>query len=209
MEREVSGILSGTGGLVICGYPPRDLDRMMSFYLAAKQAGRDLVIDMRQAYLLKLFSESETLRGAYPAPDGKNIRIYIPKGEWGLIDKDQKRFTRKLLYEDYCKWQRPFLDYPNAVDYGDVRKGQRDLVVFCSDFKMNDLVDIRPDEGATYIRSLTEPFDVEMEHKEEQVRNWLTHFGVIKKEDDWHQIHVSGHGDGGQIKRIIDGADAC
>ena len=40
--------------LVICGYPIRDLDRLMSFYLAAKTSGRFLVIDLKQAYLLKI-----------------------------------------------------------------------------------------------------------------------------------------------------------
>ena len=66
------------------------------------------------------------------------------------------------------------------------------------------MIDIKPDEGATYIRSLTEPFDLEMELKEEQIKNWFMHFGVIKKDQDWQQIHVSGHGDGNQIKQVID-----
>ena len=37
-----------------CGYPIRDLDRLMSFYLAAKTSERFLVIDLKQAYLLKI-----------------------------------------------------------------------------------------------------------------------------------------------------------
>jgi len=47
-----------------------------------------------------------------------------------------------------------------------------------------------------------------MELKAEQIRNWFEHFGVISKERDWHQVHVSGHGDGEQIKHVIDGANA-
>ena len=31
---------------------------------------------------------------------------------------------------------------------------------------------------------------------------------VITREQDWNQIHVSGHGDGLQIKRVIDGSNA-
>ena len=49
-------IINETKELVVCGYPIRDLDRLMSFYLAAKNSGRYLVVDMKQAYLLKLFS---------------------------------------------------------------------------------------------------------------------------------------------------------
>ena len=85
---------------------------------------------------------------------------------------------------------------------------QNNFIFFCSDFKLQDLIDIKPDSGATYIRSLTEPFDVEMELKEEQVKNWFVHFGVLKRDQDWHQIHVSGHGDGTQIKKVIDGSNS-
>ena len=87
-------------------------------------------------------------------------------------------------------------------------KNQSNLIFYCSDFKLQDLIDIKPDEGASYIRSLTEPFDVEMELKEEQIRNWMEHFGVVTSEKDWHKVHVSGHGDGEQIKRVIDGSNA-
>ena len=65
-----------------------------------------------------------------------------------------------------------------------------------------------PIEGSSYIRSLTEPFNTEMEIKEDQVKNWFVHFGVLKREDDWHQIHVSGHGDGEQIKYVVENTNA-
>ena len=79
---------------------------------------------------------------------------------------------------------------------------------YCSDFKLQELIDVKPKEGSSYIRSLTEPFDEEMELKEEQIKNWFEHFGLLSKERDWHQIHVSGHGDGLQIKKVIDGANS-
>ena len=73
---------------------------------------------------------------------------------------------------------------------------------------MQNLIDVKPNPGSSYIRSLTEPFDTEMELKEELIKNWFEHFGIIGKERDWHQVHVSGHGDGEQIKRVIDGANS-
>ncbi len=33
-------------------------------------------------------------------------------------------------------------------------------------------------------------------------------FVVIKKDQDWYQIHVSIHGDDTQIKRVIDGSNS-
>ena len=90
------------------------------------------------------------------------------------------------------------MDYPNVVDYRDIAKNQKEFVFYCSDFNLQNLIDIKPNPGSSYIRSLTEPFDVEMELKEEQIKNWFERFGVISKERDWHQVHVSGHGDGVQ-----------
>ena len=207
VEDTVVDIVNNTKQLAICGYPVRDLDRLLSFHIAAVKSNRDLVIDMKQAYLLKLFNESDSLRGQYPGPTDKNIKIYIQRGKWGLIDKDLSIFTEKLLEEDYGTWQRDFIDktiYPNSVDYRDIQKNQNQYLFYCSDFRLQDLIDIQPSEGSSYIRSLTEPFNDEMKIKEKQVKNWFSHFGVIEKEADWHSVHVSGHGGGEQIKYVIE-----
>ena len=206
IEESASEIIKNTDGLAICGYPVRDLDRLQSFYLAAKKANRRLVIDMKQAYLLNLFDGSANLKGSYPSPTDRDICVYIPKGSWGLIDKDRSEFPKEQLLQDYSKWQRDFLDYPNAVDYRDVQKAPKDFLFFCNDFKLQELIDIEPGEGTTYIRSLTEPFNDEMALREDLVKNWFVHFNILKKDEDWHHLHVSGHGDGAQIQKVIEGA---
>ncbi len=208
VEQGSTKIINNTEQLVICGYPIRDLDRLMSFYLAAKNTNRFLVIDLKQAYLLKLFAGSANFSNLYPKPDDTHIKIFLSRGTWSLIDKDLSKFSEKLFRADYKKWEQEFLDYPNAIDYRYVAANQKDLIFYCSDFNLQNLIDIKPSPGSTYIRSLTEPFDFEMELKEEQIKNWFEHFGIISRERDWHQIHVSGHGDSTQIMRVIDGAQA-
>ena len=208
VENISTKIINDTKELVICGYPIRDLDRLLSFYLAAKNSGRYLVIDLKQAYLLKLFSSSINFSKLYPKPTDSQIKIFVPRGTWSLIDKNLKIFSKRQFYMDYAGWQKEFLDYSNALDYRDIAANQKDFVFYCSDFNLQNLIDIKPNPGSTYIRSLTEPFDAEMELKEEQIKNWFEHFGLITKERDWHQVHVSGHGDGEQIKHVIDGANA-
>ena len=47
-----------------------------------------------------------------------------------------------------------------------------------------------------------------MELKEEKVKRWIEHFGLISSEKDWTHTHVSGHGSGDQIKKIIEGSNS-
>lgn len=99
VEKDVTTIVNNTKNLVVCTYPTRDLDRLLSFYNAAVNSGRDLVIDLKQAYILKLFEESQFSGQGYPKPTDKKIKIYITKKRWGLIDKDMKKWSKKLLLE--------------------------------------------------------------------------------------------------------------
>jgi ribonuclease J len=121
----------------------------------------------------------------------------------GLIDKDLSVWSKKLLLEDYDNWADEFIDYDNTVNKRDVSTNQKDMIFYCSDFQLQELIDIGPKKGSTYIRSSTEPFDDEMELDQRRVKKWLIHFGLIKKEDEWNHIHVSGHGSGDQIMKLL------
>ncbi len=203
VESEVKAIVGKTPQLVVCTYPPRDLDRLLSFYKAAVESGRDLVVDLKQAYLLKLFQGSDNLKGGYPRPDDKHIKIYLPKKSWGIIGKDVAVWSRKQRDADYKTWEREFLDFGNAVNCQDVAASQKGMIYYCSDYALQNLIDIRPEKGSSYVRSSTEPFDDEMKFDEERVKRWIMHFGLISKEGEWNHVHVSGHGDGTQLKRVI------
>jgi ribonuclease J len=208
VERDVTTIVNNTKNLVVCTYPTRDLDRLLSFYNAAIKSGRDLIIDLKQAYILKLFQGSGGSAEIYPKPTDKGIKVYIPKKRWGLVDKDMTKWSKKLLLEDYDNWADEFLDYDNRVDYRDVSSNQKDIIFYCSDFQLQELIDVKPNENSSYIRSSTEPFDDEMELDQRRVKRWLIHFGLLKRDSEWNQIHVSGHGSGDQIKKIIDGSNS-
>lgn len=204
VESEVKEIVDKTARLVVCTYPPRDLDRFLSFYNAAVELGRDLIIDLKQAYLLKLFRDSGKCKGLYPGPDDKHIKIHTPRKSWGLINKDIAQSSTKQRDADYRIWEREFLDYGNAVNCDEIAEKQRGVILFCSDYSLQSLIDIRPEKGSSYVRSLTEPFDDEMKFDEERVKRWIMHFGLISTEEEWNHVHVSGHGDGVQLKRLID-----
>lgn len=206
VEERVQQIIREAQQLVVCTYPTRDLDRLLSFYNAVRETDRQMVIDTKQAYLLKLFNDSQ-LKNAFPSPTDSLIKIFVSRKSWGLLDKDPDTWTRSVMLGDYKLWEREFLDYPNQVDYTYVKKNQKDCVFYCSDYNLQDLIDVRPEKSSKYIRSSTEPFDSEMELDQERVKRWLVHFGLISDDGAWNTAHVSGHGSGDQIKKVIEGAN--
>jgi len=184
-----------TDGLVVANFPARDTDRMQSFFEVAKQTDRTLVINLKQAYLLELFTKSGI---GTPRIDDEDIRIYIPRKKWGVYRDD--RFSEKIQREDYDYWEREFLDHPNAVTAQDVKESQSEYIFRCDFFELKELIDIKPEAGSSYIRSVCEPFDLEMELDLKKIENWLTHFGLYP----YTQIHASGHLNYDEIREVVD-----
>jgi ribonuclease J len=183
-----------TNGLVVANFPVRDTDRMQSFYQVAQQTDRALVINLKQAYLLELFTESGLTT---PRIDDDHLRVYVPRKTWGVYKDD--RFSEKIQREDYDHWEREFLDHPNAVTAKDIRESQDQYIFRCDFFELKELIDVRPEVGSTYIRSVCEPFDLEMELDLKKVENWLAHFGLYP----YTQIHASGHLNYDEIRDVV------
>lgn len=199
VENDIRNVIMQTTGLVVANWPSRDLDRLLSLYNACKASGRTLVLDMRQAYLLKLFEESELWKGVYPRHDDPNIAVYALRKTWGLIGMDG--WPEEIVLQDYATWERELLGWDNCLNHKDIRADQRKYVFYCNDYQLKELFDIDPVQGSTYVRSVTEPFDDEMALDQEKVKNWLRLFGIPA--DPWFQTHVSGHGSREQIERIV------
>lgn len=197
MEREIARRIRKTRGLVVCTYPTRDLDRFLSFYNAAGDAGRVLAIDTKQAYLLKLFRDAGIK--SYPDPRDPRLAVCVERKSWGLLDRDG---CGDAAGSDYGLWERRFLDFENRVSHRGVGEKQKDYVLYCSDFKLVHLADVRPERGS-YIRSSTEPFDDEMGIDLERVKRWLVRFKLLGANEKMEHVHVSGHGTADQIARVI------
>jgi Predicted hydrolase of the metallo-beta-lactamase superfamily len=108
--------------------------------------------------------------------------------------------SEKIQLEDYDNWEREFLDHPHAVTAHDIQQNQEDYIVRCDFFELKELIDIKPELGSCYIRSVCEPFDLEMELDLKKVENWLQHFNLFP----YTQIHASGHLSYDEIKEFIE-----
>lgn len=196
VQDKVSEIVRKTRNLVIVNYPPRDIERMRSFYEVAKNSNpkRKLVVSLKQAYLLKRLQGTDAKA---PSLTDDNIAIYIDRKDWGLITKPE--YPRDIVEQDYSRWEREFLDYPNTVTCEDIRHNQSSFIIRIDFFELTDLIDLKPAEGSCYIRSLTEPYNEEDMIELGKVENWLKLFDLYPYE----QIHASGHASGPEIKQLI------
>ncbi|UTB31772.1 MAG: MBL fold metallo-hydrolase [Methanobacterium sp. ERen5] len=77
IEDSASKIVSNFEGHVIVNYPIRDLDRFLTFYNVAMNTNRRFAVNLKQAYILKLFD-------GHGYPKINDVDVYIPKksGEW-------------------------------------------------------------------------------------------------------------------------------
>ncbi len=202
IEVNAKNLIAGFDGLVIVNFPVRDLDRLLTFYKVAKENDRTLVVNLKQAYMLKLFSG----RGY---PELNDVGVYLPRRGWGLIaDDSYVCFDGEWLCgseidpyhtsSDYKNWEKEFIEGENSVTYLDLREEPEKYIFRCDFFELKELIDVKP-EKAVYIKSVTEPFDEEMEIDEKRVLNWLNHFNLLPM----YKMHVSGHASGPELLEMI------
>ena len=81
----------------------------------------------------------------------------------------------------------------------DISENQDQYIFRCDFFELKELIDVKPEAGSSYIRSVCEPFDLEMELDLKKVENWLAHFGLYP----YTHIHASGHLNYDEIRDVV------
>ena len=197
VEDEICAFSGNADGLSVCSWSIRDTDRMLSFLNAAKKMDKKLAISLKQAYLLDQLSKCNDILA--PKLNDENIEVYANRKSWGMIGDSS--CSLRIRNQDYDVWERPYLDM--TICYKELMDTQKDYLMFCSNFDLKELIDIKPIEGSVYIKSSCEPFDAEMEIDWKRVKNWINHFGL-----NVESTHVSGHASGPQLKEFVEQVNA-
>lgn len=205
---KASQIIGETRGLAVVNYPMRDLARFKTFHRIAQATKRKLVIGFKQAYQLELFNE---FTDEYPGLDDPNLCLYAERKGWGTAGReglpssiDGVCLPENICQQDYDTWERKYLDRDNTVCYTDLKEDQSKYIFYCNYFQVNELIDAKPAPGSVYIRSVTEPFDEEMELDARRIDNWLSLFSLRqygRTGDDG--LHASGHASGTEIVDML------
>ena len=147
----------------------------------------------------------------FPTVDDPNIRLFAARKTWGTAGRydlpsniEGVCIPRSICDQDYGKWERKYLDYPNTINYLDL-EDQSDYMIYYSYFQLNELIDLDPVPGSNYLRSITEPFNDEMKLDAERVLNWLNLFDLelfgMERED---RLHASGHASGTEVFEMLE-----
>ena len=175
----------GSKHLSIVDFNFKDVDRFTTFYKIAKDLGKKLVISFKHACFLERYHKDKKLR----TPDSKDENILIFK---------PKRLTGTYSDEDYTDYYiKKRLNYPNIITAEEIAKSPQQYMVVLNFWYFNTLIDLKPNNG-TYIHSLSEPFNEEMEISYDRMHNWLNHFDL-----KFVQSHCSGHISGTDLKQLI------
>jgi ribonuclease J len=188
VEQISNRIVSSTDKIVFMTHYSRDMDRFRSFYKVAVKNGRKMVISPKTAYLLSKLVNDEHLDLPDPLKD-KHILVYYKRKKSGTYDD-----------ADYYLWERQFMEKMVNCEY--VYKNQRKLIMDLDFYQFAELIDIKPESGSPFIRSMSEPFSEE-DIEDEVLHNWLDHFGM-----QFHQLHASGHLNREQIVGLVKDIDA-
>lgn len=172
--------------LSIVDFNFKDVDRFTTFYKMAKYLNKKLVISFKHACFLERYHKDKKLK----TPDSRDGQILILK---------PKRLTGTYIDEDYTEWYiKKRLNYKNIILAEDIVKNPSKYMVVLNFYYFNMLVDLKPN-NSTYIHSLSEPFNEEMEISYERMHNWLDHFNI-----KFVQSHCSGHICGSDLYRLIE-----
>ena len=172
--------------LSIVDFNFKDVDRFTTFYKIAKELGKKLVISFKHACFLEKYHKDKKLK----SPDSKDKNILLLK---------PKRSTGTYIDEDYCDpYIKKRLSYPNIITAEEIVKKPRDFMIVLNFYYFNMLVDLKPYKGS-YIHSLSEPFNEEMEISFDRMMAWIKHFNM-----KFVQSHCSGHINGTDLKELIE-----
>ncbi len=190
VSKESKKIVSTTNRLVLADFNFKDVDRLRTFYKVAKDNDRKLVVKMNDVYFLKHLSKDPQLN--VPSIDDEDIIIYLPKKGSGLYQDS-----------DYKGRDKDFISRHNTWNAQEIAKNENRVLCALGFYSFTALIDMKPEPGARYIHSASEPYNEEQEISQERINAWMDHFGMYK-----FQSHCSGHARSKDLLQIAEEINA-
>lgn len=177
-------------GLVVADFGPRNVERLLSFLCAAREAGRRLAVLPKDAYLLEALHNAGEPGVPHPFEE-EAIVLYVE----AKVQRD--RWERELLRR--YREKRP----DKLINAGTVARDPDGYVLCFSYYELHELIDIGV-HGGTYLYSSCEPFNEEMRIDFAKMLAWVRHFGLTFLGGEDSHLHASGHIHGPGLEELVE-----
>lgn len=183
LERTLAGRMKATRGLVLALFASQNIDRFVTFYRAAKRAGRTLVVDAYTAEVIRA-----TGRASLPDPARSDLRVFLPA-----------TMKRKLMREGNPRLMGKYRSRRIFLDSGDPErriapKAGQLVMVFRWPMR-GELARSGCLTGARLIYSMWEGY---LDRHLQKLPGWCERNGV-----EFEVQHTSGHADVATLARIV------
>ena len=161
-------------GLVWCS--SQNIDRLVSVFEAAKTSGRQLIIDMYTAEVLRAAGDDNL-----PQPGRDGVKVYLP-------------FSQKRLIKREEAFEIPRRYYPHRIYPEKLTEAASNSVMIFRPSMLKDLQRAKCLKGAVLISSVWSGYLP----KEQQRLDEMKAMGV-----DHYHIHTSGHATVDELRRFV------
>lgn len=181
VENEIVKVLNDHKTIVFGIASSQNIDRMVSFYKAAKRTGRLFVVDV---YTANVLTEIANLKIPHPSENYPEIRVFFPMH---LCDKLEKRQKKDMMYK--------FARYKITKD--EISANLSNVFMLIKSSMRSYLDGIKNIGASPVIYSMWDGYLSERSTKD-FVRS-------LNKGDDslMYHVHSSGHADVSTLKRVV------
>ena len=178
LEGEILASLKKTAGLALAWFSGQNIDRFVTFFRAAKRAGRRFVVDLYVARILDAID-----RPTLPSPRGPDLRVFLPA-----------RMRSKIIRDKRFDLVRPY--YGQRIYSEEIRKEASNLVMTFRPIMCRDLEKAACLDGARLFYSLWPGY---FDRGSSDIRDWCR-----EKRIDFEIRHTSGHAGLSALKKLAD-----
>jgi ribonuclease J len=177
VESKLSSIIRASLALVVGDFTLADVDRYKSFYSAATENGRQLVITAKRACIIDSLMEDP--------------RISVPNYKDGVRVLEKVGARQQTWEDSICgKW--------GTVSITEIHEHQDKYVLVVPPADIQSVLKISARPGSVFLFSSSEPFNEEMELDYDRLMNWLDAIGMPA-----YKVHASGHAMPMDLRRFV------
>ncbi|MBC7232588.1 MAG: MBL fold metallo-hydrolase [Chloroflexi bacterium] len=189
-ENALTLVQQAEGRLVVADFAPRNVERLSTFHQVARETGRRLAIQPKDAYLLQAIAWADP--ATFPDP------LTLPEL---VLYADPKSAPRTWETKLRRKWST------RLAGPAEVSGHPGEYILCFSLWDANDLLDLQGIGGGVYIYSNSRAYDEEQAIDLGRLRNWIRHVELRMEgdPDDPHRLplHASGHATGPQLRDYV------